>query len=153
PINDAWTFTDVTGNYKNATGSVADDIDPVGSIVTVSWIDGSSTTFNSHAHSATASWTSTGTDGQGSPLTVTYVGIAGTSYPSSITAPSNAGSYRASASFVGDNNHTGNSNSADFTIAPADAHASVTGYSVPYDGKSHAAVGSATDVNSQPLPA
>jgi hypothetical protein len=75
--------------------------------------------YDGSPHGATASWGSTGTDAQGGPLTVSYVGINGTSYASSTTAPTNPGSYMASASFAGDANHTGSSNSQTFTIGSA----------------------------------
>jgi hypothetical protein len=95
------------------------DIDQVGSTIAVTWTDGTSTTYDANQHSATAIWASAGTDGEGGALPVTYVGINGTVYGSSTTAPTNAGQYAASASFTGDTNHTGNSSVADFTINPA----------------------------------
>ena len=76
-----------------------------------------SVTYDGSPHGATASWASTRSDGQGAPLVVTYAGSNGTTYAASTTAPTNAGSYQASASFAGDSNHTGSSNFADFTIA------------------------------------
>jgi predicted outer membrane repeat protein len=39
------------------------------------------------------------------------------------------------------------------TVSPANAQPSVTGYSVSYDGNSHTATATATDVNGNPLPA
>ena len=94
-------------------------INPAGSATTVilgaEFVSGS-VTYDGHVHGATASWASTGTDGAGGSLTVTYVGIYGTAYGPTTAAPTNSGQYEASATFAGDTNHTGSSNTADFTI-------------------------------------
>ena len=112
-----------------------DGVVPVGSTVTVTWTDGTSTTYDGNQHSATASWSSTGTDNGGGALTVTYVGINGTNYASSTTAPTNAGYYEASATFAGDVDHTGSSGSADFTIGQATLTVTgITANNKPYDG-------------------
>src|SRR5262249_17866542 len=58
-------------------------------------------------------------DGGHGALAVSYVGINGTVYASSATPPTNAGQYRASATFAGDTSHTGSSGFADFTINKA----------------------------------
>jgi MBG domain len=87
---------------------------------------GGTVTSNGSPHGATAKWASTGVDGATGSLSVTYLGINGTSYASSTSAPTNAGQYVASASFAGDANHTGSSGYVDFTIAPAVVTATVT---------------------------
>ena len=122
---------------------------PAPSNVSVRWTDGASATYNGNSHAAFAQWVSIDTNGS---LPVTYVGINGTNYGPTATPPTNAGNYQASAVFAGDTDHAGNSGTANFTIAPADAHASVTGYLVSYDGKSHSAAGSAVDINGHALP-
>jgi hypothetical protein len=91
-------------------------VNQAGSTTTVAWTEGSSTTYNGSPHAATATWISTGADGEHGPVTVIYVGILGTAYGPTTTAPTNSGSYEASATFAGDTNHTGSSNTADFTI-------------------------------------
>ncbi len=58
----------------------------------------------------------TGAGGLNQSLTVTYTGRNGTSYAASTTPPTNAGDYTASASFSGDANHSGSSNSVNFSI-------------------------------------
>ena len=73
---------------------------------------------------------------------MTYVGIDGTDYASSTTAPTEAGEYQASASFAGNADHTGSSNTADFAITPATATITVTGFSGEYDGAAHGVVSS-----------
>ncbi|MCA1834034.1 MAG: hypothetical protein LC750_15160, partial [Actinobacteria bacterium] len=85
----------------------------VGSTVTVSASDAQ---YNGAAHGGTASWSSTGGDGEGAAIsTITYTGRNTTVY-NSTTAPTAAGDYRASASFAGNANHTGSNNFADYSI-------------------------------------
>ena len=127
-VIDTTTYTDVPGgaigwtfsnsNYFGQTGSATVTINPVGSTVTVSWIDGASTSYDGDEHIATASWISTGSDGENAPLSVSYQKWNGNTWTwvSIGAAPTDAGQYRASASFTGDTNHTGSSNYADFTI-------------------------------------
>jgi probable HAF family extracellular repeat protein len=77
----------------------------------------SSATYDGQPHGGTASVTGAG--GLSQSLTVTYAGRNGTNYPASTTPPTNAGDYTASASFAGDANHAGSSDSKDFQIAKA----------------------------------
>jgi hypothetical protein len=100
---------------------------PAGSTVTVRATDPAPIVYDGDPHSATAGWISTGSDGTGAALPVTYVGINGTVYASSTTAPTNAGDYEASASYPGDNNHTGSSSVADFTIGKASSTTTTVG--------------------------
>jgi N-acetylneuraminic acid mutarotase len=136
--------------FRGSSGTVTQTVNPAGSTVTVAWTDGSSVTYDAHAHGAMASWASTGTDGGGGPLTVSYVGIDGTSYGPSPTAPPNAGQYEASASFTGDANHTASSGNADFTIGKADAVVHITPYSGTYDAQAHGISGYVTGVAGEP---
>lgn len=65
-----------------------------------------------------ASGTVTGIGGlTASPSSFSYVGINGTTYGPSATAPSNAGSYTVTDTYNGDANHSGSANSTNFTIA------------------------------------
>jgi hypothetical protein len=82
-------------------------------------------TFDGSPHGGSAS--ATGAGGLNQSLTVNYTGRNSTTYSSS-TAPTDAGDYTASASFAGDANHTGSSDSKDFSIAKA---ASVTALACP----------------------
>lgn len=111
---DAWTFTDVTGNYNNANGTVDDVISTVGSGTVVTVGDA---TYDGSAHGGTAQVTGVG--GLNQSLTVSYTGRNTTVYGPSTVAPSNAGEYTASASFPGDGNHQGSSDSKNFTIFQA----------------------------------
>ena len=111
---DPWTFTDVTGNYNNANGTVDDVITGVGSTTTVTV---SNATYDGNPHGGTASVTGAG--GLNQSLTVTYSGRNTTVYGPSTTPPTNAGEYKASASYPGDANHSGSSDSKDYTIFQA----------------------------------
>lgn len=111
---DPWTFTDVTGNYNNASGTVVDAITIVGSTTTVTV---SNANYDGNPHGGTAAVTGAG--GLNQSLTVTYTGRNTTVYGPSPTAPTNAGQYTASASYPGDQNHTGSSDSKDYTIFQA----------------------------------
>ncbi len=153
---DGTTYTDAPGglvdwsfsnpDYASQNGEATVTISQVGSTVTVTPA-ASSVTYDAEQHGATAAWASSGTDGAGGSLTVTYVGIDGTDYASSTTAPTDVGEYQASASFAGNTDHTGSSNTADFAITPATATITVTGFSGGYDGEPHGvASSSATGV-------
>jgi uncharacterized delta-60 repeat protein len=72
--------------------------------------------YDGGAHGGSA--TVTGPGGLSQNLTVSYSGRNGTVFSSS-TAPTNAGDYTASATYEGDANHNGSSDSKNFTIARA----------------------------------
>ena len=63
--------------------------------------------------------TVTGVGGLSQSLAVSYSGRNGTTYGPSTTAPTNAGFYTASASFGGDANHDGSTDSKDYQITKA----------------------------------
>src|SRR6185436_12969242 len=66
-------------------------------------------------------------------LTVSYAG-RGTTVYAGPGAPTNAGDYTGSASFAGDANHTGSSDSKNFTINKAGSTTTVTCSDSIYDG-------------------
>ena len=111
---DPWTFTDSTGNYNDANGTVNDVIGQVSSTTTVTVANA---TYDGNPHGGSASVTGAG--GLNQSLTVTYSGRNTTVYGPSTTPPTNAGEYTASASYPGDANHTGSSDSKDYTIFQA----------------------------------
>src|SRR5437667_9585370 len=127
---DTWIFTD-GGNYNNQSGSVMDEIDKASSSTVVSCP--TNVTFTGSALTpCTASVTGAG--GLSQALTVSY------------SNNTNAGSATASASYAGDANHLGSSDSATFTIDKADAVCAVAGYKVTYDGSPHTATGTCVGV-------
>jgi len=120
---DTWTFTDVTGNYNDANGTVDDAISQASSTTSVTVGDA---TYDGNAHGGTASVSGIG--GLSQTLAVTYTGRNSTLYGPSNAPPANAGEYRASASYAGDTNHATSSDAKDFTIVKA---ASLTTVSCP----------------------
>ena len=137
------------GNNNAASGSATVTVSQVGSTTTVL---ASNTTYDAAPQGATASWASSGSDGVGGSLTVSYTGIDGTTYGPSTTPPTNAGEYAASASFAGDTDHTGSSETTDYSIGQATASINV-GYSGVYDSYAHGLSGTATGVGGITLPA
>jgi hypothetical protein len=132
---DTWTFIDVTGNYKNAMGTVADEIDKADALISVTPYH---VNYDSSAHTATGSATGVGSDGA-----LSGFDLGGTTH-------SNAGAYASDAWTF--NDVTGNYKNATGTvsdsIAKATATVSVTSYSVTYDGNAHTATGTVTGVGS-----
>ncbi len=102
-------------NYNAAT-PVAQTfaIGKAGSTTTVTV---TSAMYDGTPHGATAAVTGVG--GLNESVAVSYVGRNGTTYPSSSTAPTDAGDYTASASFAGDANHHASTDSKDYSIAKA----------------------------------
>ena len=115
-------------NYQASIASGTLTIGPTSSTTTVSV---SNATYDGLPHGGTA--TATGAGGLNQSLTVNYTGRNGTIYSSS-TSPTNAGDYTASASFLGDNNHTPSNSNADFQIAKATAMIILGNLTPIYDG-------------------
>ncbi|HET9757245.1 MAG TPA: PxKF domain-containing protein [Candidatus Limnocylindrales bacterium] len=133
-FTDSWSFIDGTGNYNDAAGSVADQIDQAGSTVSVD-CSAAAETYNGLAHDVcTASWASTGADGEGGSLTVSYDDNV------------NAGLVTASATFAGDANHTGNSDTDTFTIDQKNVTGAFTAADKVWDNNSTATVVTTTVV-------
>ncbi len=131
------TTSKVGNNYTNTASGIVDPnytityvagpLTVVAATPTVSVTDAGGT-WNGTAFGVTAA-TVTGVAGDGTlaslttdsgTLSFTYVGINGTNYASSTTAPVNAGSYEVFADYTSDNtNYTNAVGSRDFTISPA----------------------------------
>jgi probable HAF family extracellular repeat protein len=86
----------------------------------------------------------TGAGGLNQSLTVSYTAISGTTYGPSPTAPINAGNYSASATFAGDTNHTGSTDSKNFQITQAASTTTVTVSNATYDGSPHGGTANVT---------
>jgi hypothetical protein len=131
---DSWTFTDTTGNYNNASGTVTDVISKANANITVTPYN---VPYDSYSHTATGSVTGVGSDGALSGLD-----LSGTTH-------THAGTYTDTWTFT---DSTGNYNNASGTvtdiISKANANITVTPYNVPYDSYSHTATGSVTGVGS-----
>jgi hypothetical protein len=134
---DPWAFTDASGNYNNATGTVHDHIDKADPVVSVTPY---SVTYNGAAHTAT-----------GPAKRVVKENLAGLNL--SGTTHTSAGDYPSDPWTFTD--VTGNYNNANGTvhdhIDKANATINVTLYNVVYDGNSHTATGTATGVKGESL--
>jgi hypothetical protein len=138
---DAWSFHDPSGNYQDASGTVSDSISPANAHPSVT---GYSVKYDSNAHKAAAS----ATDVNGNPLP------AGDDFVLDATVHTHAGTYTDAWSFHDPSgNYQDASGTVSDTISPANAHPTVTGYGIRYDGNAHTAVGMAIGVNNNLLPA
>ena len=128
--SDAWTFTDVTGNYNNASGTVNDSIAKANAAITVTPY---SVTYDGAAHTATGTATGVLSESlSGLDLSGTTHTNAGTLHRRHLDLHRVTGNY---------NNASGTVNDS---IAKANAVISVTPYNVTYDGNAHTATGTAT---------
>ena len=99
-------------------------------------------TYNGNPHGGSASVTGAG--GLNQSLTVTYSGRSATVYGPSMTPPTNAGDYRASASYSGDANHAGSNDSKDYSIFRATSATQASVSNATYDGGPHGGSASVT---------
>jgi hypothetical protein len=107
-------------------------------------------TYDGVAHAATAR--TTGAGGLDVPTGVSYEKRdANGTWRALDGTPTDAGDYRATATYGGDANHTGSSDTQTFSIARAKATLTVSGYSGTYDGDAHAAAVTLTGVNGEAL--
>ena len=128
-----WVFTDATGNYNDASGSVAIVISKADATVSVTGFSGG--VYDGTAHTRTVAVTGVVSDGE--------------LYTASLTG-TNSGGYNLPWSYSNGNYHDV-SGTLEFVIAKADASIVVSGTTVTYDGTAHGASGSATGVNGEPL--
>jgi hypothetical protein len=129
---DVWTFTDTTGNYNNASGTVVDTIAKANATVNVTPY---SVTYNGNSNTATGSVTGIG------GMSLSGLNLGGTVH-------TNAGTYTDSWTFT---DTTGTYNSASGTvvdtIAKANANIVVVGYNTFYNAVSHSATGAVSGVD------
>src|SRR5687767_4652967 len=130
-----WTFTDATGNYNDASGSVTIQIDKADATVSVTGFSGS--------YDATAKGAS------GSATGVLGEALAGLDLGDSFT---NAGTHSANWTFTDvTGNYNNASGSVTIQIDKADAAIVVNGFSGTYDAAAKGASGSATGVLGETL--
>jgi hypothetical protein len=130
---DSWTFTDVTGNYNDASGTVMDIIAKADATVTLNNYSG---TYDGSEHTASVIITGVGSDGI---------------LASSSVSRTNAGADSATAFISGLQNYNDATGTAAIDIAKADAVVYVAGYSVTYDGAAHTASGMTVGVLGESL--
>ena len=130
---DAWTFTDGTGNYNDAGGTVDDSIAKADAVITVNGYTG---VYDGNAHGATGTAIGVETD-PANLSSLLHLGASFTNVPGGT----------ADWTFDGNGNYNTASGTASIDITKADATIVVTPYSVTYDGNAHTATGTATGVN------
>ena len=107
-------------NYSSASNTATITITQATPTVSVT---GGSFTYNGSPHAASGLAYGVGGTGDvlGPAVTFSYVGTGTTTYGPTATAPTNAGTYQATASFAGNSNYTSASNAAALTIDKATA--------------------------------
>jgi len=133
--SDPWTFTDVTGNYKNANGTTSDAIAKATATISVTPY---SVTYSGASHTATG--TATGVLHEA----LTGLVLTGTSH-------TNAGTYATDPWSFTNENYIDANGTVNDAIAKANAVVAVTPYSVTYDGAEHTATGTAKGVLGEAL--
>ncbi|MGI8734132.1 MAG: MBG domain-containing protein, partial [Pyrinomonadaceae bacterium] len=89
--------------------------------------------YDGASHGGTANVSGAG--GLNQTLTVNYSGRNATTYGPSTTAPTSAGDYTASATFAGDSNHNGSSDSKPFSITKKALTATANSFAAPAGGQ------------------
>ena len=134
---DTWTFTDTTGNYNNASGTVKDCIKKADAVITVTPY---SVTYDGNPHTATA--TAKGVLNE----SLSGLNLSGTTHTVAGDYPSDPWTFT---------DVTGNYNNANGSahdhIDKANAIVEVTAYSVTYDANPHTAIGTAKGVLNESL--
>ncbi len=145
----------VTAQTAGDTNNTAGNSTPAAlninqAVPTVSATGGTfSYTGGPHAGSGTA----TGGGGESLTVTLTYAGTGGTTYASTATAPTNAGTYQVTAQTAGDvNNTAGTSTPAALSINKATPTVSATGGTFSYTGDPQAGSATATGGGGESLP-
>jgi uncharacterized protein (DUF952 family) len=130
-----WTFTDVTGNYNDDSGSVAIVINKADATLNVS---GVTVTYDGDAHGATG--TAIGVKGEtlaGLDLGASFTNVPGGTANWTFTDVTG--------------NYNDDSGSVAIVINKADATLNVSGVTVTYDGDAHGATGTAIGVKGETL--
>ena len=125
---DSWFFTDTTGNYNNASGTVVDTIAPATANITVV---GYTTTYDGMLHEAA-----------GAAINLNNTVLAGLNLP----AHTNSGTYIDTWTFSNPNYNSASGTVID-TITKANANIAVVGYNTFYNAVSHIAIGAVYGVN------
>jgi hypothetical protein len=128
--SDGWSFTDPSGNYANASGTVSDLISKATATINVTAY---SVTYDGNPHTASATATGVG----GATLGATDFALTGTTH-------TNAGTYASDAWSFTDPNYTSASGTVSDAISVATAIVNVTPYNVTFDGNPHTASATAT---------
>src|SRR4030095_8793240 len=143
PTNvDSYSASATFAGDANHTGSTDTKNFQITQATSTTTVTVSNAAYDGSPHGGTAAVTGAG--GLNQSLTVTYTGVSGTAYGPSTTAPTNAGSYSASATFAGDTNHTGSIDTKNFQITQASSTTTVTVSNAAYDGSPHGGTAAVT---------
>jgi hypothetical protein len=130
-----WAFTDATGNYNNASGSVAITIDPVDPTCTIAGFTGA---YNGDPHGASGSCVGVKNEPlTGLDLGASFTDVAGGTADWTYTDQTG--------------NYNDKSGSVDIVIDKAAPTCTVTGWTGVFDEQPHGASGSCTGVKSETL--
>ena len=133
---DTWVFTDQTGNYMDASGTVEDNISQVDAACEVTPYD---VTYDGSPHEAEGSCTGV----MGEDLVVLDL---------SATSHTEAGSYTDEWTFRDVNgNYNDQNGTVEDNISMAEPSCAVTGYTLEYDRETHTATGLCTGVLGEEL--
>ncbi len=134
PFTDPWTYTDATGNYFDASGTIDDNISKVDAICVVTPYDVS---YDGNPHTATG--TCTGILGD----LLTGLDLSGTTH-------TEVGNYTDTWTFANTNYNNQIGTIVDLITSP-DATCVVNPYNLSYDGTDHTATGSCTGPHGEVL--
>ena len=126
--SDTWTFTDATGNYNNASGTVTDTIAKANATITVIGYTG---VYDGQAHAATGTASGVNSEDLSGLL---HLGSTFTNVPGGT----------ATWTFDGNDNYNSATGSVAIVITKANATIDVTGYTLTYSGSADTAAGTAT---------
>ncbi|WP_190300363.1 MBG domain-containing protein [Rufibacter hautae] len=126
----SYTVT-ATVNEANYKGSVSGTL-KIGQAATSTVVTVNDATYNGSSHGGSAKVTGAAELDQA--VTVYYEGIAPTVYATSTTAPTNAGTYKATATYAESADYLGSTDSKNFTISKANAFLSLSNLTHTYDG-------------------
>jgi hypothetical protein len=133
--DDAWTFTNASGNYNNDSGTVDDKIAKAGASCSVTPY---TLTYDGSSHTATGSCSGIG----GGSLS--GLDLSGTTH-------TDAGDYPDDAWILRNSNYLASDTVHDI-LKKTSATCSISGYTGVYDGLSHGATGSCISANGLKLP-
>ena len=133
--SDTWTYTDVTGNYNNASGTVIDTINKANASIDVTGYTG---VYDGQVHGATGTASGVNSEDLSGLL---HLGSTFTNVPGGT----------ATWTFEGNDNYNSATGTVDITITKANATFDVIGYTLTYSGSADTVAGTATGVLGETL--
>ncbi len=134
---DAWTFSNSSGNYNNATGTIHDVIAKYSVTCTITPY---SVPYNGSPHSATGYCMGVG------GVNITGLDLGGSTHTNAGDYPSDTWTFTDSSG-----NYANNTGIVHDSITQIAANCTVTPYNLPYDNKAHTATGTCTGIGGASL--